>query len=290
MVVIALAVAWYLGVARLLAGETAGRGERLVGLVPALVFALLYGSYAYIGSEPRWRAWELPVDRSSGPVVQEIELARLVPTASIRSGMWLVDLRSDAEPTGLQVGVNGEWLEPDQYRWRRLTCEGPEGLKNFWCMIYRESMSAFNGAFPGSPQWWGIEIEAPLFGDRSQVSLELRRRPGSEAAPEERFLLGGNFDVGNSRLFYGPSPRATELGPKSSIYRWHVARDWRIWERTPLKSVRSSSRAAEEPASDARPGSSDFELYLIDQVNSGRARFHIRFELTLQNGHTVLLF
>ena len=189
--------------------------------------------------------------------------------------------------------MNGKWLEPQQYRWRRLTCGDPEalkGFKGFWCMIYREGMSAFHGAFSNSPQWWGIEIEAPLFGDRSHVSLELRRRPDTEAAPEEHFLLGGNFDVGNSRVFYGPSPRATDLGQKSSIYRWHVARDWRIWEKTPLRSVRSTSRAAGESASDARPRSSDFESYLIDKINSGRARFHIRFELTLQDGRTVLLF
>ena len=119
------------------------------------------------------------------------------------------------------------------------------------------------------------------------MSLELQWQPGAVPAG---FHLGGSFAVQTPQSFYGPSPLATDLGRKTSLYRWHVARDWRIWERTPLKSVRSTSRAAEESAPDARPGSSSFESYLIDQVNSGRARFHIRFELTLQNGHTVLLF
>ena len=41
---------------------------------------------------------------------------------------------------------------------------------------------------------------------------------------------------------YGPSPHALAPGADSSLYRWHVANDWRLWQETEVASLDTHSQ------------------------------------------------
>jgi hypothetical protein len=53
--------------------------------------------------------------------------------------------------------------------------------------------------------------------------------------------------------YFGPDVRALTSGPHTSLYRWHVANDWRMWGTFGLASQQTVSRFAP----DARDRESD---------------------------------
>ena len=293
LVVIGVCAGWGAIVYRLAIGWVGRRKALLVGFLPVVLFAVGFGSYAYVRSEPRWRAWELDLHRQPHSVTQEIELTAPLPVDRIASAIWLVDLQTTFDLPPLEVALNGEWLSPEQYRWRRLFCNRAGGAlktgqQRRACNVYRKGLSSFTGAYGPSPQWWGVQVDPSRVGGMDSPSLSLARRgnvPGRRTSG--RIGLGGTFSRGVAGSVYGPSVEGLTPGEGTSIYRWHVANDWRMWLSGPLASRRSKSsmdRAWTEPQA---PGDSRVRV-LIDNMERQRAHFNIRLLIEYKDGRRVI--
>ena len=82
-----------------LSATSLGHPRALVaGFLPAVLFAALFTSYAYTGSEPRWRAFSLDLARLSRGVVQEIHFREPLQRGQIAWTPWLADLRTPHLP------------------------------------------------------------------------------------------------------------------------------------------------------------------------------------------------
>jgi hypothetical protein len=256
----------------------------------AVAFLLAFAAYARAGSAPRWRAFEIDLARVARPVVQRITLREPLPGPGIRAVHWFVDLRSQADPPPLRVGIGGEWLHPSRYAWRRTSCNPNDDFEETpvevaRCFWYTEGLSAFTGAFPGAPQWWSLEIAKELVAGRGEVSLVLGVAP--EASGGAPVLLGGAFGREPPDRFYGPVLRAAGFLPATSLYRWHVEEDWRLWGAQPLASVRTESLVP-LPA-EAASGRAAREQRLVAAATSRRqAHLNIRLLVTYADGSRVL--
>lgn len=289
LAIVALPVAWAILVYR--TTKVMREGERgsglLLALVPALLFVTLYASYAYIRSEPRWRAWRLPLDRLSVPVTQEIRLGEPIPRRDLASATWLIDLRSSRDPPPLRIAVNGEWLPLTSHTWRRPFCgELGAGLSTFeqrWCSIYT-NMASFSGPLGTWQQWWSIPIDAGHIADRSLVTLTLTVDAGAENGDGRPVELGGTLADALDSSFYGPSVKALTPGSRTSLYRWHVADDWRIWETNVVESYYTVSRVEAGPP-ETLPG----ELVsIVDLIGRKQAFHNIRLLVVHSDGRQAV--
>lgn len=187
-----------------------------------------------MASEPRWRAWRLPLREPVSAVTQRLELPEPLAEHRIAAARWLVDLATSFDPPPLALEVNGARLSEAQYVWRRLFCAGeprsgvpgPNGGREVLCETYA-TLSSFTGASRTSPQWWAVEVDPALVAGRDVVALTLL--PDASGRGEGMLELGGSFSADVPRLVYGPLPRAFTPGRATSIYRWHVANDWHLW-------------------------------------------------------------
>ena len=93
--------------------------------------------------------------------------------------------------------------------------------------------------------------------------------------------LGGSHACTQPDACYGPSPRALSSGAETSLYRWHVAGDWRIWTRTKLDSKSTTSRLG-APGGPV-PASARTRL-LAERISRGQAHANIRLLVRQRDG------
>jgi hypothetical protein len=110
------------------------------------------------------------------------------------------------------------------------------------------------------------------------VSLTLASQPLSEGSTVR---LGGSHACTRPDACYGPSPRALSSGAETSLYRWHVANDWRIWTRTKLDSMSTMTRLGVPGR--ARPASARTRL-LAERMSRGEAQANIRLLVRERGG------
>ena len=273
------------GVGALLFGltrEAEGRDRALViGFVPAALFALLFGSYAYIESEPRWRSFVVDLAELPHAVVQDIELPAPLETNAVASAQWLVDLQTDFDPPPLLVSMDGVPLAPGRFPWKRLFCNPPDPVL---CTVY-DRLSDFTGALPASPQWWGIRVNPRDLAGRKRVSLRLSWSDEEpRRADSRRIALGGALSPDAANAFYGPSPWGLTSGRGTSLYRWHVANDWRMWTTSPLESRATESRIAPLGAQSEDPRVNRIAGLLA----RGAAHFNIRLHVVYKSGRVAV--
>jgi hypothetical protein len=98
-------------------------------------------------------------------------------------------------------------------------------------------------------------------------------------------LLGGVLTAARGDEFEGPSldPAAT------TVYRWEVMEDARLWDRLPLGSVRTSSRVDLSPGGRTGGAETARLARLAAWQREGHARFNIRLLVTYADGAQVLL-
>lgn len=232
------------------ARRTLARGPSLViAGAPAFLFLTLFASYVHAASEPRWRSW--PVSLKRLPVVQEIHLQKLT-RLSCRAAYWLVDLGDASELALIRVALDGEWLPLHRTAWTRLFCSGsvfdrrsdPYALsrQQNLCAKYEAIASPPAGPLSSWPQWWEIPVEPERIRGRSVVSLALALAPGVEA---QDVAVGATLSPRTAGAVYGPSPMAVTANAWTSMYRWEVADDWRIWEETPVRSFETRAGVLE---------------------------------------------
>jgi len=259
-----------------------GRGSALVaGFVPALLFAGSYASYAHVGSAPRWLGWSIPVPDAGGFVVHELHLASPLVSEEMDSAHWLVDLTSEANPPPCIVAVNGTWVLPGQYYWQPSE-PGVRTRLPYGLTVAYETLTRFAGGVMSDwPQWWTVAFDPALLDGRKVVSLALSRSTTASSTRSGRSVrIGGVFSDESRGDVYGPSLRAE----MTSIYRWEVHEDWRMWETTPLGSLHTASyvRPRSQLASEAVPP------YVESMLDRGHARLNIRLVVRYKDGRTAV--
>ena len=133
-------------------------------------------------------------------------------------------------------------------------------------------------------------MDPRLLGGSDRVSLAL-------AAPEEptppaggnRIALGGSLSRGVPGTYFGPDVNALTSGPHTSLYRWHVANDWRMWGTFGLASRQTVSRIGLD-APDRGPGS-DEERWLralAAMMARHQAQLNVRLLVEYDDGHAFV--
>jgi len=262
----------------------------VAGGVPAVVFVLLYGAYVFVASAPRWRAWELDLDQLGGAVQTRIELAEPLPGARIRAALGFVDLRSELAPPPVRVGIDGSWLAPGESAWQRLHCNPNDELPETFdeqgvCHWYTRFLTDFTGAFPGSPQWWFVSVPPQLVAERREISLQLAAASGGAA--EGRVSIGGTFGPETPGSFYGPVLRVAGSSPATSLYRWHVEEDWRLWSAQSIASAAAQSEVP-LPAETASGRAARMQRLVAVAAAEGRAHLNLRLMVEYADGSRVL--
>jgi len=287
------------GIASLLAGGVlcglmrsrwGARTAAVAGGLPAVAFVLLYAAYALVASAPRWRAWELDLDQLGGAAVATIALREPLPGAKIRAALWFVDLESELAPPPVRVGIDGTWLSADPSVWQRLHCNLNDRIRETLeeerlCYWYLRGLTDFTDAFPGSPQWWYVSIPTPLVADRREISLRLAAESG--AAAEGRASIGGTFGREKPGNFYGPVLRVAGSSPATSLYRWHVEEDWRLWS---VQSVASAATRSEipRPAETASGRLARMQRLVAAAAADGDAFLNARLMIEYDDGSRIL--
>ncbi|MEE8474285.1 MAG: glycosyltransferase family 39 protein [Myxococcota bacterium] len=280
--VLALALGWGALLWHVFVSTTSRGRAAVAAWTPALLFVFFFGSYVVVRSEPRWRAWEADLAELGDGIVQTVEIPASEPAGPMESAVWLVDLQTPSETPPLRVGLNGTWLEPGQYSWSRLFCprdgSDPSARWKKHCRIYREGISDFTAAFEASPQWWGLKMDPRLVSGQTRLALRL----AWDGSADEPGTVGGTFfPADRGRQVYGPSVLADKVGIATSLYRWHVAHDWRLWETSRLDAGGSASRLDREPARGPRSPRLD---YISKMMWRDEAHWNIRLRLVTSEG------
>ena len=98
-----------------------------------------------------------------------------------------------------------------------------------------------------------------------------------DGSADEPGTVGGTFSpVDRGRQVYGPSVLADKIGIATSLYRWHVARDWRLWETNQLDAGGSASRLDRDTTRGPRSPRLD---YISNMMRRGEAHWNIRLRL-----------
>ena len=250
----------------------------IAGFVPSILFVILFGSYIYINGIPRWQAWNADLHQVDQAVLQEIHLPEPISKDKLEFVVWLVDLQTNGDPPPLRVGINGQWLSPQEYSWQRLFCNQKVNfittLEKTHCPYYQTYADFRQRSLGTWPQWWGIALDPALVLDKKVLSLMLAwqdSQPQSEDVAQVK--LGGAFnppDAGS--VVYSPSVLGPSPSEKTSLYRWIVTDEWRMWEKSGVTSVDTRSYVI--------PVNADPVLLAGD--------FNIRFIVKYQDGRVVI--
>jgi 4-amino-4-deoxy-L-arabinose transferase-like glycosyltransferase len=272
--ILVLALAWGTVLAWLAAPSLGRARAAVAGFLPAGLYAVLFSSYAFVGSEPRWQSWGVDCNRLPGPVVQEVTLPGPLQAEQIESAEWLVDLQTDADPPPLRVAVNGKWLEPGLYSWGRLLCPPDQSPYGTFATFAGRPLSS-------CPQWWTLRVDPATVGQKAILRLELAGEDAGDRG--QRVCVAGMFCRRPTDPFRGPG-----IQPhfSRSLFRWVVAGDWRLTATTPLGSIatRSSLPPTGGPGEQADPE----EKTLSHMVDRGYGRFNIRLLVQFKDGRQVI--
>ena len=269
------------------------RNALITGFVPALLFAILFSSYTWVASEPRWRSWTIDMSQLQRPIEQEIYLSDLIDADQFDTALWLVDIQTSMGPPALKIRMNG--VESPESTWKSLFCTLEQ--HNTWsesekifCPIYRDGLASFIGSLDRWPQWWGIPVKKNSITSRSKLSLILTPEIVDDREAKSEINLGGTFSQMQHNQFYGPSVQAQTVGTRTSLYRWHVANDWRMWDTSALASRKTISRlGSPNVAAETIPGKSADLKALISMIEQGTANFNIRLLIQYKDGRQIFL-
>jgi 4-amino-4-deoxy-L-arabinose transferase-like glycosyltransferase len=269
------------------------RNALITGFVPALLFAILFSSYTWVASEPRWRSWTIDMSQLQRPIEQEIYLSDLIDADQFDTALWLVDIQTSMGPPALKIRMNG--VESPESTWKSLFCTLEQ--HNTWsesekifCPIYRDGLASFIGSLDRWPQWWGIPVKKNSITSRSKLSLILTPEIVDDREAKPEINLGGTFSQMQHNQFYGPSVQAQTVGTRTSLYRWHVANDWRMWDTSALASRKTISRlGSPNVAAETISGKSADLKALISMIEQGTANFNIRLLIQYKDGRQIFL-
>jgi len=254
---------------------------------PVLLFVPLFVCYATVGSDPRWRRFQIDLGQLLEPLSVEIQTPEPIPRGDLKSVAVLLDLSSPTSPPRIDLAVNGVPVARDRALWHRLlSCrprparghpfgalEGGGDPASPTCAVY-ETLSGFQGRSMGSwPQWWLVHLDADQLADRSVVRLSFG--PGVWRG-REAVSLGGVFTAPDAPCLAGPAIDWR----RTSIYRYEVLADWRLWDEV----RRSSARYAVSLGRSETAG-----RYLARRLEDGSARLGVHLVAHLRDGRTLLL-
>jgi hypothetical protein len=193
-------------------------------------------------------------------------------------------------PPPVRVGVDGTWLPRDSVSWQRLHCNPEDGFpetreEKGLCYWYTRGLDDFTGAFSGSPQWWYVSVPTRLVADRREISLLLAADSGSAA--DGQLSIGGTFGSEAPGRFYGPVLRISGRSPATSLYRWHVEEDWRLWSVQPVASLATRSEIP-LPAASASGRMARLQRRVARAAAKGRAHLNARMMVEYDDGSRVL--
>lgn len=289
LAIIAVSLVWGGMIFHLAKRSLGYRQGLIVGFAPIFLFVALFGSYAYVSSEPRWRAWSVDLGSLQLSVVQEIQLPSPLYADQIESAEWLVDLQTDLNPPPLAVAINGLWISPDQVHWQQFYC-GSDHDEIKACGTYKRYARFANRSISTWPQWWSISVDPELLEGKDVLSLTLNRDSATvNFDTAGQIKLGGTFSNEPETSFYGPSINAHSGGTKTSLYRWVVTQDWRIWETTKLASIYTrSSFVQPEPISVRANGHASITKSVPSMVDQQNGHFGIRLLVRFKNGQQAI--
>ncbi len=291
LLIVVLAFVWGLIVSWLAKPTLGGLRATTAGLIPPIVFALLFGSYTYVASDPGWRAWTTDLRL---PARQEIRFREQLRPDEVSSAYWLIDLQAAARHPLIKVRVNdqprvlfdGKPLRDVMLPQSALTDEAMPGyLRNVYPAL------AFYRMLHEYQQWWLVPAEVADISDRDAVTLDVALDTGlltDRNVPAVR--IGGTF-INPDGVCYGPSLR-------HSLYRWIVMKDWRLREPLTLASRRVQSRFTHPDPDTFDPrakqwhegvlGRSIHKMLLSRELNRSRARFNIHLWVRFADGRVAL--
>ncbi len=108
-----------------------------------------------------------------------------------------------------------------------------------------------------------------------------------DAVSRQKLRLGGTYGSSSGNEYYGPLTKAVTIGGETSLYRWHVANDWRLWQKETLDGLGMQSRLVQAKLA---PAEADTRLvHLGELMERGRAHLNIRFLVSLSKGKRLHL-
>jgi hypothetical protein len=153
------------------------------------------------------------------------------------------------------------------------------------CAVFEE-FASFLGqgrTYQAQPQWWALAVDKTLVANAKELSLTLRRPASLQG---ERIVLGGSLTSAPPIVFDGPSLRHEA----TSIYRWEILGDGRLWEQQPLASLGTSSgimRAG--PGCEGDIAVNGLPAALPRWLEAGRARYNILLRIRYADGRETIL-
>jgi hypothetical protein len=194
----------------------------IAGLVPTILFLFLFSCTRYVGAEPRGRAWQVNLADLPGAVVQEISLPEPIPNDQVALAAWLIDLESPTGTPQLEVNLDD------------IPLTGPEAPVQRWYPPPGSTYEVFSN-FRGTDlsmyrQWWCAPFAPRLLEGKTKLRLSVAC-PRKAVTP---VLLGGVHGQVQQGHAFGPLP---QNGQGTSLYRWLLTDDWRLWSEYPLASV-----------------------------------------------------
>ena len=131
-------------------------------------------------------------------------------------------------------------------------------------------------------------MNADLVAGKQVLSLELARELPEDT--EGRVIeLGGTFSDGPPDIHTGPSLDAVTIGKRTSLYRWHVTNDWRLWDFNRLSSKGTKSEIRGSALEEGRPEFEDAHTRaLAASMARGHARSNIRLLVDHRDGRRIV--
>jgi hypothetical protein len=86
---------------------------------------------------------------------------------------------------------------------------------------------------------------------------------------------------------YGPLVWPLSPTPATSLYRWHVLEDWRLWGVQPVRSRRSESRVPPPHQAPACGAAGREQRLIADAATRGQAQLNIRLLAEYRDGRRL---
>jgi 4-amino-4-deoxy-L-arabinose transferase-like glycosyltransferase len=238
-----------------------GHSAGIAGFIPAILFAVLFGSTRYVGAEPGGRAWQMNLAHLPGAIVQEVRLREEIRSDQVALAAWLIDLQSADGKPQLEVKLDG------------IALTGPQSPVQRWFPPPGSTYEVFSN-FRGLDlslyrQWWYAPFAPPLLEGKTKLRVSVACAENAVAP----VFLGGVYGHVRHGHAFGPLPHHWQ---GTSLYRWLLTDDWRIWNEYPIASL-GTATSLELQARDEKDQKDG-----RDRLRSGYA--NIRLLVRLKNG------
>ena len=264
----------------LIRNHVSRRRAVVAATIPGVLSVVLLGGHLLTSDIPRWYAYEMSLNAPGTSVTQEISLARPIPIEDVAAAWWIISLRCSRPEVPLEAVANGQ-NEAEVGRLRSRLLEVVPGTPRTWARvsIYEEYARFAGRPLASWPQWWCLDVSPTQVAGRGAVSLTLRRpvgRPG-QTFPPKVFIEMRRVGT-TDRRYFGPSPDSWRLCEHTSVFRWNLTEDCRLWGSWDLDSSSSSGWV-----SDGSPSRG------AGATEARKARPFIRLLVTLKDGRRLVL-